>query len=910
MTKSEAIKLYLTSNTHADLASLYHKPMEVQVNVLKGVGKQIDVSNVGQRPVAAYTDDVEIWKPFRVPYKAMSVPEDNDTTIKFNLDKHVEGIGMTGWDWVNKQSLWVAYDFDSMLGHSDKHAKKLTDAELSKVQEIVTGLPYVTLRRSTSGRGLHLYIFLNKIPTANHTEHAALARSILSMIAGVTGYDFTDKVDICGGNMWVWHRKMVGTDGLKLIKQGTHLEHVPPNWRDHLIVVNKSSRRVVIQNSSIGVADDIFMELSGQRAKVKLDDEHLRLTQYLETNNLRSWWDADNHMLVCHTSHLRDAHNELKFRGEFHTNATGKDGADDINCYLFPCRNGVWAVRRYGLGTGEHPLWVQDGKGYTRCFFNRQLTLDDVARLARAIELEQGGYKFATCKDGIEALKRLNVDLKLPDWILPRPMKIKEARQDYKLAVSIEVGEHDDGSAMKDWNVERGVYKRLFQNMSVNAQDELVALGDYDNMVRHIISENSEDLGWVIMVDGGQWRNEPINHVKILLKAQGIGTKDVDLILGRAVSQAWKIVNRPFEPEYPGDREWNRSSAKFLIAPSTEGEALSFPTWQRILDHCGESLTDTIINHDWCKANGIRTGGEYLRLWFACLVKHPKEPLPYLAFHGPQDSGKSTIHEGFCNFVLAGGFMDGALALTSTGQFNGELKDTILCTLEEVDLRKKEVYAKMKEWCTASKISIHTKGQTPYKSPNYTHWIQCVNDSLYIPIFEGDKRVTMCYVASLGGNLIPRRDLDVLLRKEAPDFLAALLGCNIPDSKDRLMLPVIASAEKVAAEFDAMTPIQQFFKECVREIDGAYVSAAELYKTYTEWYLMEAKLPAEEMLSDRKFGKDFPPRIPRGRIYSTGNNDRYYGNISVAKDAPPPMMFRWFTVGLKLDKKIISGVTT
>lgn len=900
MNKSEAVSHFLQANTHPDLAMLYCKAMEVQVNVLKGNGKQEDIGNIGQRPTIAWTDGIEIWKPFRIPFKAMSVPEDNDTPIKFNLDKHVEGIGMTGWDWQNKVSRWVAYDFDSMLGHSDKHAKKLTDVELSKVQEIVTGLPYVTLRKSTSGRGLHLYIFLNNVPTANHTEHAALARSILSMIAGVTGYDFTDKVDICGGNMWVYHRKMIGTEGLKMIKSGVHLENIPANWRDHLTVVNKSSKRVVIQNSNFGITDDIFLELSGQRAKVKLDDDHLKLTQYLENNNLRSWWDADNHMLVCHTTHLRDAHKELGFRGEFHTNATGKDQGNDINCYLFPCRNGVWAVRRYGLGTGEHPLWVQDGKGYTRCFYNRQLTLDDVARLGKAVELEGGGYMFATGIEGIAAMKRLNVDVSLPEWIRSRPMRIKEARQDYRLAVSIQKMDNDNAGEMEGWHAEKSFYKRLFQNNAVNAQDELVALGDYDNMVRHIISDNEEDLGWVVSVDGGGWRSEPLNHVKVLLNAQGIGAKDTNLILGRAVSQAWKIVNEPFKPEYPGDRKWNRSMAKFKIAPSTEGEVLSYPTWQKVMDHCGESLNDVVQNNEWCATNGIRTGGDYLKIWFACLFKHPEQPLPFLALEGPQDSGKSTLHESVCNFILAGGYMDGVLALTSTGQFNGELKDTILCTLEETDLRRKEVYSRMKEWCTSPRISIHIKGMTPYKAPNYTHWIQCVNDPAYIPVFEGDKRVTVLSVKSLKEGLIPKRELNILLQKEAPDFLASLLSMDIPDSKDRLMLPVIVTNEKKAAEFESMTPVHQFLKEKTVAVDGAFVSCGELLNAYNLWAAVEG----HDILTQNKFGREVPAgAYPRGRIYATGTQDRYYGNISLAVDDPPEPTTRWTQNDIKLEQK-------
>ncbi len=177
--KSEAIKAFLKVKTYSDLYELYGKNMEVQVVVSQGEGQRIDVAGTTGKNGFAFSDNVETWRPFRIPAKAMSEPVDNDGEMNFNLDNHVEGIGMTGWDWVNKLSRWVAYDFDAMLGHSERHSKKLSEVEMKEIHDTVTKLPFVTLRRSTSGKGLHLYIFLEPVKTDNHTEHAALARAIL-----------------------------------------------------------------------------------------------------------------------------------------------------------------------------------------------------------------------------------------------------------------------------------------------------------------------------------------------------------------------------------------------------------------------------------------------------------------------------------------------------------------------------------------------------------------------------------------------------------------------------------------------------------------------------------------------------------------------------------------------------------
>jgi Family of unknown function (DUF5906) len=885
--KSEAITAYLKIKTHADLAAMYHAGMEVQVNVAQGNGQRIDTGQLHGKTSFSFTDGDETWAAFRIPRKAMSEPENNDGPMMWNLEKHVDGIGLTGWDWKDKVSRWVAFDFDAMVGHADSHAKKLNDAQLSEVHKVVTELPYVTIRRSTSGKGLHVYILLEPVETKNHTEHAALARSILSYMAGVTGFNFSDKVDVCGGNTWIWHRKMVGTNGLTLIKQGELFkrDHVPSNWRDHLTVIARKSQRIIPK-----FGDESFAELSGQRAKAQLDEQHLTLIKWLTDRNYPGWWDGDNHMLVTHTFYLVKAHTELSMRGEFHTLSTGKDEGSDINCFMFPIKNGAWAIRRYGQGTQEHPLWSQDGKGWTKCFLNREMRLDDIARLYQAAETRTGSYQFPSCEVGKEALLKLGIDLVYAKWCEKRLLFVKE--KEYKFSVQIPFCSGDIDTEMTGWTKDTKWWTKICNNPRYGAENDTATLGGYDDCIRHLVSENMDDCGWVVNTGAG-WRYEPLQHVRLFLKSKGIGGKDIDYILGQGIASAWIIVNDPFQPEYPGDRKWNRSKAKFRIAPTLDGETLSFPTWNRVLNHCGSSLTQYIRNHAWCRANGITNGGEYLKLWFASLIQHPQKPLPYLAFHGPQDSGKSTIHEAFCQLILDGGYMDGALALGSQGNFNGELQDSILCTLEEVDLRSKGVSARLKDWVTSQQLSVHVKGQTPYKAPNYTHWIQCVNERPFIPVFTGDTRIVVIYVDTLSdADKIPKRDLWTLLTKEAPDYLAHLLSLDIPDSRDRLMLPVITTGDKEAAEYASMKEVERFVSERVTRVQGGLVKMETMFNAFKDW------LGGEEQLhwTRTKFTKDFPDDIPKGRVsIMSPDQSVFYGNVSLDTDtAPSP---RWISGG-------------
>jgi hypothetical protein len=278
ITKSQAIKRFLNYSTHQDLADLYSLDMECQVNVAQDGGDRIDEVFQG-KPWHGWSDGLTTWKSFRIPYKANIKPEYDDKEIKFDLAAHAEGIGMTGWDWKHKLSRWVAYDFDAIIGHSDKHTKKLTNEELEKVKKAALAIPWVTVRKSTSGKGIHLYIFLEPIHTSNHNEHAALARSILGQMTALTQFDFQTRVDACGGNMWVWHRKMKNTDGLTVLKQGNILSKskIPKNWKDHVKVISGHRRKNLPQNIEDKGQRDAFEELCGQRPFTPLDEGHKKL---------------------------------------------------------------------------------------------------------------------------------------------------------------------------------------------------------------------------------------------------------------------------------------------------------------------------------------------------------------------------------------------------------------------------------------------------------------------------------------------------------------------------------------------------------------------------------------------------------------------------------------------------------
>lgn len=915
-TKTQAIQRFLDFATHPDLAGLYTPAMEVQVNVAKEDGIRVETGDLKGRGYQAFTNGLVTWKPIRIPFNAKTDPTFTDSQMSFPLGVYAEGIGMTGWDWQARASRWVAFDFDAIIGHSDRHGKKLDDKQLTEIQEVVKSVPFVTLRKSTSGKGLHLYIFLDPIvPTANHTEHAALARAILSMLSGLTGFDFGSKVDVCGGNMWVWHRKMyvewkpdghsVKNDGLSLLKAGSKLATVPANWRDHINVVNQKARKTVpsfVYEMNVNDPDKLFAELTGQRTEVTLDSTHKGLIEWLTAQNCCWWWDNDSHMLVTHTAHLKDAHTALKMCGKFDTIATGANRGFDHNCFAFPMRNGGWIVRRYSIGTKEHDSWDSDRTGWTHCYYNRDPDLHTLARLNGGVEHEKGGYNFQ-CASSIQAvLTALGVSIDLPTFIQSRPGVLRPSKSDSKIVVHIEALGSDDGTKMAGWINEKKLWKRVFKaNIVVNHESEAND-SNFDDFLRHIVTASGQDAGWVLR-KGASWTEEPLVHIKHALAALDRSTKEITQIIGSSVLKAWELVSKPFQPEYPGNREWNRNAAQLAIQPTLDLDNLTYPTWRRVLNHCGKGINDAVANHIWCSNNGVNTGEEFLMLWIASLLKQPQKPMTYLAFWGNQDSGKSIFHEMISEILITCGVMRADQALQNQQNFNSELANAILCIVEETDLSKnKTAYNRIKDWVTSPEIMIHPKHGIPYMMPNCTHWIQTANEQDACPIFEGDTRITLIFVEDLTKEeMIPKEQLRAMLRKEAPDFLAAVLAMELPISDSRLAVPTIDTEGKKLASEKNMSLLELFIKEEVKEVDGLCVSCEDFYNAMQLW--LRDNDSDRAYWTKSRIGRELPARFPKGRVGSI--QIQHYGNMCIDDTQIGPIGLKYVKQNLfiKLESK-------
>jgi hypothetical protein len=871
MTRTEAIKAFLTTRTLPDLAAAYAYGMEVQVNVAQDGGERYDGEYRGKQ-FTAWTDGEQVWKSFRIPWRAATEPEYKDGGIRFDLAEHADAIGMTGWNWEQRKSIYVAYDFDSVVNHK----VGLTDGELYNLQRKAQELPWVTVRRSTSGSGLHLYVYLDpQVETANHTEHAALARAILAKMSGEVGYDFQGAVDAVGGNIWVWARKYeasLGSEspGLELVKEGVPLDSVPVNWRDHIDVASRRRGKSVphfVKDAEEGAFD----EVCGKHVAVTIEHAHKQLMQELDKMGALWWWDSDRHMLVCHTYDLQLCNQQLGLRGVFETLATGAERGTDQNCFAFPLPEGAWVVRRHTKNVKEAPTWDTDASGWTRCYINRLPEFSVAMTAGGGLEDEKSGYVFQDGDAAEAAVKNLGGKLEVPREFWGRTITVKRHKSDTsKLVVTVPKADIDKD--IKGWFLKAKTWMKVVDTLS----DDKVDILTFDDLVRHLVAESHSDAGWVLKGADMTWVEEPLSHIRLALKAQGHSNGEVEQIMGGGVMNRWKLTNTPFEVEYPGNKVWNKG-VQFAVTPALDKEDCQHPTWDKVLDHVGDGLNDIIRDHEWCQENGIVTGADYLKLWVASMFQEPAQPLPYLFLYGPQGSGKSIFHEAL-SLLVTGGVVRADSALINGSGFNGELANAILCVVEETDLRrdKTSAYNRLKDWTVSQTISIHQKGKTPYVAKNYTHWVHCSNDIEALPIFPGDTRVTMLHVGMLPQeNYVAKKVLVQKLKDESAAFLGSLLGMELPETRDRLNVPVLVTMDKLIAEQTNQNELEAFIEECCHVTPGYGMPWKEFYDMFQQW-LNPSNRP---LWSKRRTGQLLPGRFVKGRN-SSDNAQFWIGNVS------------------------------
>lgn len=806
--------------------------MEFQVNVAAGIGERVPGTK------STFTDGLDKWFSYRIPKHADSDPEFRDYELNYALDDHADGIGTTGWDWKNLVSRAVGFDFDSIVGHAA--GVGVTKDELDKVKQAAMSLSYVEARRSTSGSGIHLWVNIDEIPTATHTEHAALARCILGCMSRDAGYDFSAQVDACGGNMWLWHRKATGTNGFELIKAAERTfgaEDLPANWKEHIAVIQRRATRVRVHGISTDDQDPFELLASAHR-RVPLDDKHKLIMSELEKTGASVIWISDHHLLQTHTKAFDHVANgtepcphchgtgidpefddpddlgleppacqkckgvpprtadRLGITGVFQTNSRGSD-LGSPNCFAFPLDNGGWKVYRFSPGISEARTWECDGNGWTTCTFNVAPDLRQACIGVGGRELSTKGFEFDSVRKALEAARILNpkAQIEIEPHLLDRKAVVKPSK-DGRFTLQI-AKKQDDDEQIGDWNSsdKKGHWTQVLP-ISTDNQQRTTDTTVYDNIIRALETVSGEPAGWAVKKrTDGSWTRKTASSVKTILQSLGHSKPEAEEIMGFAEHGPWKLICVPFQPEYPGDRQWNLGAPQLRFTPAPREESKT-PTWDLLWGHFGEGLTAAVKEDPWCKKHGITTGRDYLYTGIACHIRKPFTRLPLMtAYSKSENTGKSTTVSSLDYLVAPHGVVtisDESLKKT----FNGPLATAWVAMISESDASKSR--ERIKDWVTTSKLQIRELYRSEETKQVYFWLFHTINSMEYSPVHERDQRVVLWEVGPIKDRLDPDK-LQRQLEEEAPAFLRQMLDTELPPAAGRLYLPILTTDVKELA---------------------------------------------------------------------------------------------------------------
>lgn len=833
----DAIRKFLVANVADHLLPLYNEKMEVQVQAAQDGGtiESREFVTTDERTVG-YTvfkdSDGNEWKTHRIPFC------DGNDEPSFNLDKklswdfaeHLEGIALSGWNWVDHKTEYVVFDFDSIVNHSTG----LSDSELQSILDAVAQVPWVSIWRSTSGTGYHIRTAIENPPTTKRRcEHKAVAHAVLNRLSAVTGIELTPGVEVdCFGMLhWVWHRKSEGVyrafDIIKLASE--KLPEVPYGWEEYITDRTRNNRA----NVPTWVPDEEIDTFEGVRTgnpKTALDFEHRKLLNWLIENRRQHWWDRENWLCVCHTADLRDAKNTLKLRGIFETIATGKNDGADHNCFMHPMPQGAWAVRRFGTTT-EAATWVEQN-GYALCYFNREPEFVDALNHVKAAKVSSRGYRANAAQ-----LSELAQLYRLEDFVVPfedRSYSITKVGKD-KPVIKVKKKTGDD-APKGGWSDDDTKWVIVFD---VNDPQKLVA--QYVGDTIRAVNTDSGIHYYAWNPGGNCWNFMTRTNVSDHCASLGMAVGETKSYIGLLNRTAWKCVSIPFQPEYPGGKMWNRNRATFAYRVS-KASSNYFPTYERLLTHIGRDLDDAVARCPECQRMGIKTGRDWLFCWLAILVQHPAQKTHYLYLWSPdQETGKTTFHEQISKLFVKG---DVDATTTMTSEFNAELEGKVLATIEETNLGgSSRAYETIKKLTATENLSVHRKNMTPYPSTNYLKFIHCTNQLLSAPIKAGDLRCVIIRVRGLFPHeYIDKRVLEQRLHEESPDFLSALVNFKLPPPYKRFWLPLPETADRIQLLSAKEDSSVQFIDEQLHASPGKTIPFHTVYQKYQEW-CAEISLP-------------------------------------------------------------------
>jgi hypothetical protein len=723
--------------------------------------------------------------------------------------------GTAFWEWTAKKQHRVGIDIDT----DDKHANGLTSGEFGKAFDAVKRVPWLEARRSSGGKGLHVFPkFMHPIDVSTRAEASALARVVLTLASREANFDFKAAKDCAGSNMWIY-KADAAPNAYEVVKQATaQLDPVelPPGWREAKHAC-KTKIRCAPSNIVVSPA-------------------HLEIVKQLQSIGCSIIYRSDLGCYHIHTHALQKAHQQYGYKGHFATVSNGTDPGQP-NGFMFPLPGGAFFVKRFG-NAQEDSSWFAGPNGQY-AFLNVEVPFQKAVHHFSMNKTTKG---FAFTRDNLVLmLKAVGLHLELPMEFQGRTLFVKSADQ----IAQISVEKLDTDRPIEDWTTTGKTWQRSFSIPATSeafVEAEAIRVSD----ITRAVSTDTESTKWCIKTDN-VWIATSASEIRNVLIDHGVW--DPSGLMGRMRQRPYWLVFEPFREEYLTKRRWNREAPQLACEPAEE--ASETPTWDAVFDHIGSGLDDDIEADEICKSRGITSGAQYLKLWVKLLIEKPEQRTPYLFLTSRQNNtGKTSLGVSIHHLIDPGVAEINEEALVD--KFTGELERKVVCLIEELDLRdqKKRAYAMLKRILTSKTLTIRKMRTDAYNVPNFTHFIHTANDANFVPVETEDMRIVMINVSPIT-KFIETREFEDGVRREAPSMLRQLFDMPLPEPYGRFWLPVVQTSLKesvLSGVYDtevseAEEGLRKFVEHCISKDPKAAIPISDVLSRYFAYCKKEGLYP-------------------------------------------------------------------
>ncbi len=594
-----------------------------------------------------------------------------DDTIPFRQ------IGSTGRNWRTESSEFVGFDFDI----PERKSGTASD-NLDRVRSELSKLPYVEVRHSKSGVGLHARVILEGTVAKSSGHHTANAEAVLEHLIQETGLPLNDWVDCKGGNLWHWvNPSLAKPKSFQLLSEATERLQFTAAPFEEKTVVRDDFTLTPLQRCLIV---DCSMKESGH----------------------------------VYNSHGTRVHAGLGKWGQKSTLQGGNTDPATPNVYVdFPSST-TMTITRYGHPDSKETIHLRlrfddvcighrlatDGKSYTTdaATYKRIFTAFGVS--VPDVPDHHGEPRIVTMTRLSPGCVRITI---------PRHGK----------------SDHVDGFTSKPDDRKQSATVRFGE-----AAPDVTELQEHT--VRYTIRPDIEGIrGNQYYLADSTATFRPVGEKEV---ARHIDLKglDVNETLDTLVCNPIKIVAKHFAPPTLVGNEWN-----VLGCQVPEGVPGDFSTYQQIIDHAGQFLQSGIDRCSWCRRHDV-DGAKWLKYWFAAVRQDPYEPLPGLGLYSfEHGTGKTSLREALRHTFGSQYVVDGAKELDE--KWSGHLVNAVVVSYEEVNLNRPESVSKLKDLITSRTLSVRKMQTDSFSIRNATHHIHTGQNPEYAPVEPGDRRWTI-----------------------------------------------------------------------------------------------------------------------------------------------------------------------